>query len=151
MSINSTLVDKVEVFSVTSSIGFVYNCTWLFSGLVALVLVVSGVLIRRGLSPIPIQHTWYKKLFCQGNLKWYHWKAWYGFLFTFHSNYGRIFIAVSTQYTDVTNPSYHMNARAALCTHRLQSRDNNGKDEVSAICQCQCQSSIYIAHHRECL
>jgi len=27
----------------------------------------------------------------QGHWKWYHSKAWYSFLFAFHSNYGRIF------------------------------------------------------------
>jgi len=27
----------------------------------------------------------------QGHSKWYHLKAWDGFLFAFHSNYGRIF------------------------------------------------------------
>jgi len=56
----------------------------------------------------------------QSNWIWYHSKAWYGFLFTFHSNYGRIFSRFDTIHERDGQTPHHGRPRS-LC-HSVQAK-----------------------------
>ena len=38
----------------------------------------------------------------QGHCKWHHSKAWYGFLFTFHSNYGSVLLHFISRISEIS-------------------------------------------------